>query len=87
MIPRYSRPEMTRIWEPETRFRIWFEIEAHAADAQALGVIPASAARAIWERGGCSWPILAHIHTAAAIRQSAVLKYPIVSDRTRCFIE
>src|SRR5215472_8518973 len=52
MIPRYSRPEMTRIWSPETRYRIWFEIEAHACDAQAaLGVIPESAARAVWERG------------------------------------
>lgn len=52
MIPRYSRPEMARIWEPENRFRIWFEIEAHACDAQAaLGVIPADAAKAVWERG------------------------------------
>ncbi len=52
MIPRYSRPEMTRIWEPENRFRIWFEIEAHACDAQAeLGVIPGAAAKAVWERG------------------------------------
>lgn len=52
MIPRYSRPEMVAIWEPETRFRIWFEIEAHAMDAlAALGVIPAEAARAMWERG------------------------------------
>ena len=52
MIERYSRPEMTRIWAPENRFRIWFEIEAHACDAQAaLGVIPQSAARAVWERG------------------------------------
>jgi adenylosuccinate lyase len=52
MIPRYSRPQMSRIWEPENRFRIWFEIEAHACDAQAaLGVIPESAARAVWERG------------------------------------
>jgi len=49
MVPRYSRPEMTAIWSPRTRFRIWFEIEAHACDAQAaLGVIPASAARAVW---------------------------------------
>jgi adenylosuccinate lyase len=56
MIPRYSRPEMTRIWEPENRFRIWFEIEAHACDAQAaLGVIPADAAKAVWERG--KWEI------------------------------
>ncbi|MBU6157291.1 MAG: adenylosuccinate lyase, partial [Alphaproteobacteria bacterium] len=53
MIPRYSRPEMVAIWSPETRFRIWFEIEAHAADALAnLGVIPKSAAATIWERGG-----------------------------------
>ncbi len=52
MIPRYSRPRMTAIWEPQNRFRIWFEIEAHACDAQAeLGVIPAEAARAVWERG------------------------------------
>ncbi len=52
MIPRYSRPEMTRIWEPENRFQIWFEIEAHACDAQAeLGVIPKQAAEAVWERG------------------------------------
>src|SRR5262245_53163916 len=52
MIPRYSRPEMARIWEPETRFRIWFEIEAHAATACAeLGIIPKEAAKAIWEKG------------------------------------
>src|SRR5437868_13760400 len=52
MISRYSRPQMTRIWSPETRYRIWFEIEAHACDAHAaLGIIPESAARAVWERG------------------------------------
>src|SRR5467141_465757 len=52
MIPRYSRPEMAAIWDPQTRFRIWFEIEAHAADAMAeIGIIPASAARTIWEKG------------------------------------
>jgi adenylosuccinate lyase len=56
MIPRYSRPEMARIWEPENRFRIWFEIEAHACDAQAeLGVIPKEAAKAVWARG--KWEI------------------------------
>ena len=49
MIPRYSRPEMVAIWSPETRFRIWFEIEAHACDAQAaLGVIPKANAEAVW---------------------------------------
>lgn len=52
MIPRYSRAEMTRIWEPETRFRIWFEIEAHAATAMAeLGIIPKEAAAVVWEKG------------------------------------
>ena len=55
MIPRYSRPEMTAIWSPETRFRIWFEIEAHACDALAeIGVIPKEAARTIWEKGGAA---------------------------------
>ena len=53
MIPRYSRAEMVAVWAPETRFRIWFEIEAHAADAMAAaGVIPEAAAKAIWLRGG-----------------------------------
>ncbi|MFZ1413146.1 MAG: adenylosuccinate lyase [Defluviicoccus sp.] len=52
MIPRYSRKEMAAIWEPASRFQIWLEIEAHACDAQAaLGVIPAAAAAAVWERG------------------------------------
>ncbi|CCQ74699.1 adenylosuccinate lyase [Magnetospira sp. QH-2] len=52
MIPRYSRPEMTAIWEAANKFRIWFEIEAHACDAQAeLGVIPKAAAKAVWDRG------------------------------------
>ena len=53
MIPRYSRPEMTAIWAPQTRFKIWFEIEAYACDALAeLGVIPKESARAIWEKAG-----------------------------------
>ncbi|KMO10921.1 adenylosuccinate lyase [Methylobacterium indicum] len=52
MIPRYSRPEMTAIWSPETRFRIWFEIEAHATTALAeLGVVPKEAAATVWEKG------------------------------------
>jgi adenylosuccinate lyase len=51
MIPRYSRPEMASIWDPQTRFGIWFEIEAHAADAMAeLGIIPKEAAKTIWEK-------------------------------------
>ena len=49
MIPRYARPEMTAIWEPATKFRIWYEIEAHACDAQAkLEITP-------WYCAGCCW--------------------------------
>jgi adenylosuccinate lyase len=52
MIPRYTRPQMAEIWDPQTRYRIWFEIEAHAADAMAeLGLIPKEAAKAIWDNG------------------------------------
>ncbi len=55
MIPRYSRPEMTAIWEPATRFRIWFEIEAHAVSAMAdLGIVPQTAAKEIWEKGAAA---------------------------------
>src|SRR5690349_461717 len=51
MIPRYTRPEMASIWEPQTRFKIWFEIEAHAADALAeLGTIPKEAAKTVWAK-------------------------------------
>ena len=53
MIPRYSRPEMVAVWDPQTRFRIWFEIEAYACDALAeIGVIPKSSAEAIWAKAG-----------------------------------
>jgi len=52
MIPRYSRPEMAAIWSPQTRFRIWFEIEAHATSALAeLGIVPRAAAERVWEKG------------------------------------
>ncbi|MDB5522883.1 MAG: purB [Rhizobium sp.] len=55
MIPRYSRPDMVAIWSPETKFRIWFEIEAHACMALAdIGVIPKEAARNIWEKGNAA---------------------------------
>ncbi|MBS3647453.1 adenylosuccinate lyase [Pseudaminobacter sp. 19-2017] len=55
MIPRYSRPEMVSIWSPETRFRIWFEIEAYACEAMAdIGMIPKEAARTIWEKGSAA---------------------------------
>jgi len=54
-IPRYTRPQMAAIWSPETRFRIWFEIEAHAADAMAeLGLIPKEATKTIWEKGNAA---------------------------------
>jgi len=60
MIPRYSRPQMTAIWAPENRFRIWFEIEAHACDAMAeLGIIPKAAAQAIWTGGKAAMASLA----------------------------
>src|SRR5918993_2018803 len=50
MVPRYARPRMTAIWEPENRYRIWFEIEAHALDAMAeLGVVPKQAAEKVWD--------------------------------------
>ncbi|MGH6854000.1 MAG: lyase family protein, partial [Aestuariivirga sp.] len=62
MIPRYTREEMALIWEPQTRFRIWFEIEAHAADAMAeLGLVPKEAARKIWEKGRAATFDVAHI--------------------------
>src|SRR5687768_16624126 len=52
MIPRYTRAEMAAVWDPQTRFRIWFEIEANAADAMAkLGIIPKTAAKTIWNKG------------------------------------
>jgi adenylosuccinate lyase len=58
MIPRYSRPEMVAIWSPETRFRIWFEIEAHAGDAMAeLGVIPKANAEAVWKAGDVAFDV------------------------------
>ena len=53
MIPRYSRPQMTEIWSPETRFSIWMEIETLATEAMAeLGIVPHEAAKAVRERGG-----------------------------------
>ena len=68
MIPRYSRPEMVAIWSPETKFRIWFEIEAHACDALAeIGVIPKSAAQTIWEKGGSAEFDVARIDEIEAV--------------------
>ncbi len=75
MIPRYSRPEMVKIWSPETRFRIWFEIEAHAADAQAeLGVIPKEAAEAIWKARDVEFDV-ARIDEIEAVTKHDVIAF------------
>ena len=76
MIPRYSRPEMTRIWEPDTRFRIWFEIEAHAASAMAeLGIIPKEAAQIIWDKGSAAQFDVARIDDIERVTKHDVIAY------------
>ncbi|MCM2439942.1 adenylosuccinate lyase [Agrobacterium vitis] len=76
MIPRYSRPEMVAIWSPETKFRIWFEIEAHACDALAeLGVIPKAAAKTIWEKGGAAEFNVARIDEIEAVTKHDVIAF------------
>ncbi len=76
MIPRYSRPEMVAIWSPETKFRIWFEIEAHACDAlAAIGVIPKSAAETIWEKGGNAVFDVARIDEIEAVTKHDVIAF------------
>ncbi|KJF74099.1 MULTISPECIES: adenylosuccinate lyase [Rhizobium/Agrobacterium group] len=76
MIPRYSRPEMVAIWSPETKFRIWFEIEAHACDALAeLGVIPKTAAQTIWEKGGSATFDVARIDEIEAVTKHDVIAF------------
>ncbi|MCC0010163.1 MAG: adenylosuccinate lyase [Hyphomicrobiaceae bacterium] len=76
MIPRYSRPEMTEIWEPATRFRIWFEIEAHAASAMAeIGVIPKEAAEVIWDKGGKAQFDVARIDEIERITKHDVIAF------------
>jgi adenylosuccinate lyase len=76
MIPRYSRPEMRAIWEPETRFRIWFEIEAHAASAMvALGVVPKEAAAVIWEKGAKAKFDVARIDEIEAVTKHDVIAF------------
>jgi adenylosuccinate lyase len=79
MIPRYSRPDMVKIWEPENRFRIWFEIEAHATDALAQrGVVPASAAVALWKW----WDTNPTIDVAAIDAIEAVTKHDVIAFLT-----
>jgi adenylosuccinate lyase len=76
MIPRYSRPEMVSIWSAETKFRIWFEIEAHACDALAeLGVIPKEAAKTIWEKGNAATFNVARIDEIEAVTKHDVIAF------------
>jgi adenylosuccinate lyase len=79
MVPRYARPEMTAIWSAENRFRIWFEIEAHATDALAeLGTVPASAAKALWDW----WATKPVIDVAAIDAIEAVTKHDVIAFLT-----
>ena len=79
MIPRYSRPEMAALWTPEARYRIWFEIEAHATDALAeLGVVPKSAAEALWRW----WATNPAIDVAAIDAIEAVTKHDVIAFLT-----
>lgn len=76
MIPRYSRKAMTDIWSPESKFRIWFEIEAHACDALAeIGVIPKDAAKTIWEKGGAATFDVARIDAIEAETKHDVIAF------------
>ena len=76
MIPRYARPDMVAIWEPESRFRIWFEIEAHATQKLAdLGVVPQSAAKALWDW----WATKPAIDVAAIDAIEAVTKHDVIA--------
>lgn len=75
MIPRYSRPEMVALWSPKTKFRIWFEIEAHACDAQAaIGVIPKENAAAIWKAKDTTFDV-ARIEEIEAVTKHDVIAF------------
>ena len=79
MVPRYARPAMTAIWEPEAKFRIWFEIEAHATEKLGeLGVVPESAARALWDW----WATNPTIDVAAIDAIEAVTKHDVIAFLT-----
>ena len=80
MVPRYARPDMVAIWEPENRFKIWFEIEAHATEALAdLGVVPKSAADALWKW----WATNPSIDVAAIDAIEAVTKHDVIAFLTQ----
>ena len=79
MVPRYSRPEMVAIWEPEAKYRIWFEVEAHATEKLGeLGVVPQDAARALWDW----WATDPKIDVAAIDRIEAVTKHDVIAFLT-----
>ena len=79
MVPRYARPQMTAIWDAEARYRIWFEIEAHATDAlAAAGVVPASAAKALWDW----WATNPAIDVPAIDAIEAVTKHDVIAFLT-----
>ena len=79
MVPRYARPAMTAIWEPEARYRIWFEIEAHATEKLGeLGVVPASAAQALWDW----WKTDPAIDVGAIDAIEAVTKHDVIAFLT-----
>ena len=79
MVPRYSRPQMTAIWEAEARFKIWFEIEAHATDKLGeLGVVPVSAGKALWDW----WATSPKIDVAAIDAIEAVTKHDVIAFLT-----
>ncbi len=75
MVPRYSRPEMVKIWSPETKFQIWFEIEAHACDAMAdIGVIPKQNAQALWKAKDVEFDV-ARIDEIEAVTKHDVIAF------------
>ncbi len=79
MVPRYARPEMTALWEPEAKYRIWFEIEAHATEKLGeLGVVPASAAKALWDW----WATDPKIDVEAIDAIEAVTKHDVIAFLT-----
>ena len=76
MVPRYARPAMTAIWEPESKYEIWFLIEAHATQKLAdLGVVPESGAKALWDW----WATGPKIDVAAIDAKEAVLKHDVIA--------
>ena len=79
MVPRYARPAMTALWEPEAKYRIWFEIEAHATQKLGeMGVVPASAGKALWDW----WATNPTIDVEAIDAIEAVTKHDVIAFLT-----